>query len=119
MFAFIVSNSGFLIHLWLVILDLRISCTIRQLIPLDQISLADALGDSLFALTQLYIEILLYIKSVYRHLGIYIFLVPALIVLGRKIQMGIPFGDYSLLPLVRGITSDGILVGISPQVPRN
>ena len=42
MFSFIVSNSGFLIHRWLISLDLRRSCTVRQLIPLEQISMADA-----------------------------------------------------------------------------
>ena len=42
MFSFIVSNSGFLIHRWLISLDLRRSCTVHQLIPLEQISLADA-----------------------------------------------------------------------------
>ena len=58
------------------------------------------LSDSLFAPTQLYVDILLYIKKFYRHLGIYFNLVPALIVLGRKIQMGIPFGDPPLILLV-------------------
>ena len=43
MFSFIVSNSGFLIHRWFISSDLRRSCTVRQLIPLEQISLADAL----------------------------------------------------------------------------
>ena len=42
MFSFIVSNSGFLIHRWLISSDLRRSCTVRQLIPLEKISLADA-----------------------------------------------------------------------------
>ena len=56
--------------------------------------------DSLFSPTRIYVEIVLYIKSFYRHLGIYFLLVPALIVLGRKIQMGIPFGDSPLLSLV-------------------
>ena len=42
MFSFIVSNSGFLIHRWLVSSDLHRSCTVRQLILLEQISLADA-----------------------------------------------------------------------------
>ena len=41
MFSFIVSKSGFLIHRWLISLDLRRSCTVRQLIPLEQIYLAD------------------------------------------------------------------------------
>ena len=58
-------------------------------------------SDSLFAPNQLYVEIVLYIKSFYRHLGIYFLLVPALIVLGRKIQMGIPFGDSHLISLVQ------------------
>ena len=49
--------------------------------------------DSLFAPTRLYVEIVLYIKSFYRHLGFYFLLVPALIVLERKIQARIPFGD--------------------------
>ena len=35
-------KSGFLIHLWLISSDLRRSCTVCQLIPLEQISLADA-----------------------------------------------------------------------------
>ena len=42
MFSFIVSNSGFLIHRWLISSDIRRSCTVHQLIPLEQISLADA-----------------------------------------------------------------------------
>ena len=42
MFSFIVSNSGFLIHRWLITLDIRRCCTVRQLIPLEQIYLADA-----------------------------------------------------------------------------
>ena len=50
-------------------------------------------SDYLFALTRLHVEFVLYIKSFYRHLGIYFSLLPAMIVLGRKIQMGIPFGD--------------------------
>ena len=57
-------------------------------------------SDSLFAPTRIYVEILLYIKSFYRHLGIYFLLVPTLILLGRKIQMGLPFGDSPLLLLV-------------------
>ena len=43
MFVFIVSNSEPLIHLWLVSSDLRRICTVHQLIPLEQIYLADAL----------------------------------------------------------------------------
>ena len=43
MVSFIVSNSGFLIHRWLISSDLCRSCTVRQLIPLEQISLAKAL----------------------------------------------------------------------------
>ena len=43
MSEFIVLNSEFLIHRWLVSLDLRRSCTVRQLIPLEQIYLAGAL----------------------------------------------------------------------------
>ena len=42
MFSFIVSNSGLLIHRWLISSDLHRSCTVRQLIPLEQISLANA-----------------------------------------------------------------------------
>ena len=42
MCSFIVSHSGFLIHCWLISSDLRRSCTVRQLIPLGQISLVDA-----------------------------------------------------------------------------
>ena len=42
MFSFIVSNSGFLIHRLLVSSDLRRSCTVCKMIPLEQISLADA-----------------------------------------------------------------------------
>ena len=42
MFSFIVSNSGLLIHRWLISSDLRRSCTVRQLILLEQISLANA-----------------------------------------------------------------------------
>ena len=57
-------------------------------------------SDSFFAPTRLYVEIVIYRKSFYRHLGIYFVLVPALIVLGRKIQMRIPFGDSPLLSLV-------------------
>ena len=41
MFSFIVSNSGFLIHRWLISSDLSRSCTVRQLIPLEQIFLAN------------------------------------------------------------------------------
>ena len=40
--SFIVSNSGFLIHHWLVSSDLRRSYTLRQLIPLAQNYLANA-----------------------------------------------------------------------------
>ena len=57
-------------------------------------------SDSLFASTRLYVEIVPYIKSFLRHLGIYFLLVPARIVLGRETQMEIPFGDSSLLLLV-------------------
>ena len=57
-------------------------------------------SDSLFAPTRIYVEILLYIKSFYRHLGIYFLLVPDMIILRRKSQMGIPFGDSPLLLLV-------------------
>ena len=42
MFSFIVLDSGFLIHRWLVSSDLHRSCTVRQLILLEQISLGDA-----------------------------------------------------------------------------
>ena len=42
MFAFIVSNSEILIQCWLVSLDLRINCTVCQLILLAQNALADA-----------------------------------------------------------------------------
>ena len=42
MFSFVVLNSGFFIHCWLVISDLGRSCMVLQLILLDQISLANA-----------------------------------------------------------------------------
>ena len=58
-------------------------------------------SDSLFAPTWLYVEIVLYIKNFYRHLGIYLLFVPALIVLGHKIQMGFPFGEFPFLALVQ------------------
>ena len=48
MFSLIVSNSGLLIHLWLISSDLRRSCTVRQIIPLEKISLADTLEWFLF-----------------------------------------------------------------------
>ena len=57
-------------------------------------------SDSLFAPTRLYVEIVLYIKSFLRHLGIYFFLVPDQIVLRRETQMDILFWGYSLLSLV-------------------
>ena len=58
-------------------------------------------SDFLFAPTRIYVEIVLYRKSFYRHLGIYYLFAPVLIVLGDKIQMGFPFGDSPLLPLVQ------------------
>ena len=42
MFSFIVSKSGFLINRLLVSSDLLRSCTVCKIIPLEQISLADA-----------------------------------------------------------------------------
>ena len=57
-------------------------------------------SDSLFAPTRLYVEIVPYIKSFLRHLGIYFLLVPAWIVLGSETQKEIPFEDSSLLSLV-------------------
>ena len=57
-------------------------------------------SDSLFAPTWLYVEIVPYIKVFFRHLGIYVLLVPAQIVLGCETQRRFPFGDSSLLSLV-------------------
>ena len=100
MFAFIVSNSGFLstagfsVRIYVeVVWYVNLSCWSKFLWPTLR-------SDSLFAPTWLYVEFILYIKSFYRHLGIYFLLVPALIVLGSKIQMGIPFGDSPLILLV-------------------
>ena len=100
MFAFIVSNSGFLIHRWLVSSDLRRIVRYVNLSRWRKFIWPTLRSDSLFAPTQIYVEFVLYIKSFYSHLGIYFLLVPDMIVLGRKIQMGIPFGDSPLLSLV-------------------
>ena len=49
-------------------------------------------SDSLFAPTRLYVEIVPYIKSFLRHLGIYFLWVPARIVLGSETQRRFPSG---------------------------
>ena len=88
------STAGLSVRIYVeVVRYVKLSCWSKFLWP-------TLWSDSLFAPTQIYVEIVLYIKSFYRHLGIYFLFVPALIVLGHKIQMGFPFRDSPLLPLV-------------------
>ena len=57
-------------------------------------------SDSLFVPTRLYVEIVPYIKKIFRRLGIYFLLVPARIVLRRETQRIFPFGYSYLISLV-------------------
>ena len=100
MFSFIVLNSGFLST---VCLSVRIYVEVVRYVNLSfwrEILWLTLRSDSLFAPTRLYVEIVPYIKKLFRHLGIYFLLLPTRIVLGRETQRRFPFGDSYLLLLV-------------------
>ena len=112
MFFFIVSKPGFLIHRWLISSDLRRSCMVRQLIPLEQISLSDASEWFPFCSN----------LDLRRNPTVHKkFLQPLFISFWRPLWLYLvvlfKWGFLSGIPLCfrwyRGLTSAGILIGIS------